>query len=135
MGMSNKMKTELAIKRETVKAILEAMGTAGISAEITGDGAFGMVIKVDGEDRVLNFVGTMKKNALDGVAITADEVLDNLIIEFMDKVDEREKSEKIAEEKKALKEAEVAAKKVLKEKEKEAKAAKAEKAKVAVETE
>jgi hypothetical protein len=127
MGMSNKMKSEMTVKSEAVKTILAGFETEAV-VEVTGDGSFAMIVEVDGEKRVLNFVGTMKKNTVEGVAATADEVLDALVTEFMDKVDEREKTEKVAAEKKALKEADAAAKKAMKEKEKEAKANKANKA-------
>jgi hypothetical protein len=134
MGMSNKMKSEMNAKIAMVNAVLAAMAEKDIVAEVTGDGSFAVIVEVDNEKRVLNFVGTMKKNVVNEVAVSADEVLDNLVDEFGDKVAEREANEKIAAEKKALKLAEVEAKKVAKENEKAAKANKVAKAEAAKES-
>jgi GH35 family endo-1,4-beta-xylanase len=120
MGMSDKMRTEMMMKRNFVNALVEALKEDGNDVHVTGDGAFAVIMEIDGVDRALNFAGTMKKNVIDGVEATAMEVVDAMITEYEDKVADREKREAEAKAKKEAKVAEAKAKKAKKEAEAEA---------------
>jgi hypothetical protein len=120
MGMSDKMRKEMMLKRDFVNALAEILKADDKDVFVTGDGAFAVIMEVDGVDRVLNFAGTMKKNLIEGVEATAIEVVETMVAEYEDKVADREKREAEAKAKKEAKVAEAKAKKAKKEAEAEA---------------
>lgn len=120
MGMSDKMRKEMIMKRDFVNALVEGLKADGNDVFITGDGSFAVIMEIEGVDRVLNFAGTMKKNLVDGVEVTAIEVAETMVTEYEDKVTDREKRETEAKAKKDAKVAEAKAKKAKKESEAEA---------------
>lgn len=118
MALTKAQKIGLEVKGMLTNAIVEAGILEGFEVGTvrdvvrTGDAAFAVRIEIEGEARVINFVGTLKKNEVDGVAVVAEDVIDQLVTEYNEKVADRDSKEIEAKIKVAAKLAKVEAKKV-----------------------
>ena len=117
MALTKAQKIGLAVKGEVTNAIVQegldaGFGVATVKDVVrTGDAAFAVMIELEGVDRVINFVGTLKKNEVEGVAVDGRDVIDQLVAEYNEKVTDRENKEMEAKIKEAAKLAKIEARK------------------------